>query len=110
VVESAANVKMLCWEQPFEKLLTEIRRAETRPMLIMMLIDGVNAAIFFFAVPLACIVTFGIAVAMNQVRLQSLLHLDCFLYTAAGGFVCVRFWARASLSVCSRAATCVPWC
>ena len=66
LVEGAANVKMLCWEAPFEKLLGEIRRAEERPMLAMQMINGFGAALKYFCVPLAGLVTFAAAAGMGQ--------------------------------------------
>lgn len=66
-MEGAANVKMLCWEEPFRKLIGRIRQAETSPMRTMLLIDASCMALMFFCVPVACVVTFGTAVAMNKV-------------------------------------------
>lgn len=68
-MEGAANVKMLCWEEPFRELLGKIRRAETGPMRTMLLIDASCMALMFFCVPVACVVTFGTAVATGTVRI-----------------------------------------
>lgn len=78
VVEGAANVKMLCWEEPFRKLLARIRAAETKPMRTMLLIDASCMALMFFCVPVACVMTFGTAVAMDKVSCCSILPRMCF--------------------------------
>jgi hypothetical protein len=62
VVDGAANVKMLCWEGPFQKLLHGIRAAETAPMLRMLLIEASSMALMFFCTPVATFVTFSVAV------------------------------------------------
>jgi hypothetical protein len=67
VIEGAATVKMLCWEEPFRKVLGRIRQAEAAPMRTMLLIDASSLALMFFCVPVSCVVTFGTAVAMGKV-------------------------------------------
>lgn len=73
VVEGAANVKMLCWEAPFQNLLGRIRHQEAKPLLTTQLILGSVGAVFVFCVPVACVVTFGTAVAMGQVCMHAFL-------------------------------------
>jgi hypothetical protein len=78
LIEGAANVKMLCWEAPFQALLARIRAAETRPMRTMLLIEASSMALMFFCTPVACLAAFGTAVALNRV-----LMLDVVFYVVA---------------------------
>eukprot|EP00892_Ulva_mutabilis_P006809 jgi/Ulvmu1/44/UM001_0047.1 len=78
LLEGASTVKMLCWERPFQALLSGIRRRETAPMLRMLLIEASSMALMFFCTPVACLVTFSVAVSIGRT-----LHLEGVFYVVA---------------------------
>lgn len=80
LLEGASTVKMLCWEQPFQELLERIRRNETAPMLRMLLIEASSMALMFFCTPVACLVTFSVAVSMDRtLTLEGVFYIVALL-------------------------------
>lgn len=77
MAEGAASLKMLGWESHLEEDHVQIRRDEANPLMTLQLITASIGAVSVFCVPVACVVTFGTAVAMGKVRDQRVCWSSC---------------------------------
>jgi hypothetical protein len=74
-------VKMLTWEESFEKLLQTIRRREAAPMWRMLMIEATSMAVMYFCTPVTSLVTFVVTVATGgTLTLSSVFYVVGLLH------------------------------